>query len=129
MHIGKDKHKCRPLQVNNSVMNTSSKETYLGSILTSDGKLDQYILDRQSRGISIVNQILSLLKEVHFGQFYFEMTILFRNTMLLSGMLFSIESVHGLNDKHIDKLASCDKYLLRKVFDAISTTATESYYL
>ena len=129
MHIGKDKHKCRPLQVNNSVVNTLSKETYLGSIITSDGKIDQHILDRQNKGIGIVNQILSLLKEVHFGQYYFEMVILFRNTMLINGMLFSIESVHGLKDKHIDQLASCDKYLLRKAFDALSTTATESFYL
>ena len=57
------------------------------------------------------------------------MVILFRNTMLINGMLFSIESVHGLKDKHIDQLASCDKYLLRKAFDALSTTATESFYL
>ena len=76
-----------------------------------------------------VNQILCLLKEVNFGQFYFEMTSLFRNSMLLNGMLHSIEALHGLKQSHVDQLESCDKYLLRKAFNSVSTTATEAFYI
>ena len=77
IHIGKSKDKCRRLYINQSVMNTSTKEKYLGSILTSDGKVNQHIIDRQNKGTGIVNQILSLIKEVHFGQYYYEMIALF----------------------------------------------------
>ena len=49
--------------------------------------------------------------------------------MLLNGMLFSIEADYGLKSTHIDKLESCDKHLLRKAFNAISTTPIEAFYL
>ena len=110
-------------------MNTLKKEKYLGSILTNDGKISENISDRHNKGIGTVNQILCLLKEVNFGQFYFEMTSLFRNSTLLNGMLHSIEALHGLKQSHVDQLESCDKYLLRKAFNAVSTTATEAFYI
>ena len=48
-------------------MLTGSQEKYLGSILTSDAKLDSHVLDRYNKGIGILNQIISILKEVYFG--------------------------------------------------------------
>ena len=48
---------------------------------------------RHDKGLGIVNQIMGLLKEVNFGHFYFEMALLFRNSMLINGMLCSIEVV------------------------------------
>ena len=129
MHIGNKKTSCRPLQVEHSVMNTSSKEKYLGSILTNDGKILENISDRHNKGIGTVNQIICILKDINFGQYYFEMTTLFRSSMLLNGMLHSIEALHGLKQVHIDKLEACDKFLLRKAFNAVSTTATEAFYI
>ena len=92
MHIGSKKVSCHPLEIENNVMNTSTKEKYLGSILTNDGKISENISDRHNKGIGTVNQILCLLKEVNFGQFYFEMTSLFRSSMLLNGMIHSMVS-------------------------------------
>ena len=129
MHIGKGKYECRPLQINNTVMKSSSREKYLGSILSDDGKISKNIADRHNKGLVSANHILSLLKEVNFGQYYFEMTILFRNSILLNGMLYSIEALHGLTNVHIQQLENCDKYLLSKALDAISTTATEALYI
>ena len=129
MHIGKNKDNCRPLHINHTQMNTSSKEQYLGSIISNDGKIDQNIKDRQNKGTVVANHILSILKELHFGHFYFEMAVLFRNSMLVNGILHSIEAVYGIKPAHVDQLESCDKYLLKKSLNAISTTATEALYL
>ena len=57
------------------------------------------------------------------------MTSLFRNSMLINGMLFSIEALNGIKLQHIEQLEACDRYLLSKSLDAISTTATEAFYL
>ena len=74
-------------------MNSTSSERYLGDILTSDSKINGNIEDRYSKGIGHANQILSILKEISFGQYYFEQALLFRNAKLINGMLCSIESV------------------------------------
>ena len=50
-------------------------------------------------------------------------------TKLVSGMLCSIETVYGLTNAHIEQLEQCDRMLLRKVFNCVSSTAIESYYL
>ena len=66
---------CKQLKVNNLPMNTLSKEKYLGNIITSDGKINENISERCNKSIGTVNQILSMLKELHFGYYYFEMAI------------------------------------------------------
>ena len=116
MHVGKKKALCKELQINGSSMKSSCKEQYLGSTISSDGKNSQNILDRHNKGLGIVNQIMGLLKEVNFGHFYFEMALLFRNSMLINGMLCSIEAVYGLKNTEIEQLELCDKYLFRKMF-------------
>ena len=129
MHIGKNANNCKDLKVDGSYMKTSHKQTYLGDVLSSDGKIDHNITERYNKGIGVANQLLALLKEVHFGHFYFEMAILFRNSILVNSILCSIEALHGLKASHVDKLESCDKFLLRKILNARSSTATEAFYL
>ena len=57
------------------------------------------------------------------------MAILLRNSKLVSGMLCSIETVYGLTKAHIEQLEQCDRMLMRKVFNCVSSTAIEAYYL
>ena len=52
MHIGKkDKHLCPVLKVHGSDMLTSDRERYLGDILTTDGRIDQNIIERYNKGV------------------------------------------------------------------------------
>ena len=129
LHVGCSSDTCSTLTVQSQEMVKASKQMYLGDLLSADGKIDNNINERFSKGIGIVNQIITLLKEVHFGKHYFEMAILFRNSMLVNSVLCSIESLYGLKKSHIEKLESCDKYLMRKLFNSVSTTAVEAYYL
>ena len=68
-------------------MLTSNNEKYLGDILTTDGKINQNIEERHNKGIGIVNTISGMLKEISFGQYYFEMAVLFRQSMLLNAIV------------------------------------------
>ena len=80
MHIGKKNSNCCPdLKTGNEIMLSTNRDKYLRDILTFDGKVDANIEERYNKGIGIVNQILSILKEISFGEFYFEMSILFRH--------------------------------------------------
>ena len=65
-------------------MSEVEKETYLGDVLSNNGKIDNNIQERQNKGNGYVNQILSMLQEVSFGCYYYNMAMLFRTTMLIN---------------------------------------------
>ena len=76
-------------------------EKYLGQVLSSNGKLENNITERYNKGLGIVNKILCILKEVSFGCHYFQIAMLFRNSKLVNGILYSIETLYGLTNAHI----------------------------
>ena len=81
MHIGnKSKKLCPIIEVHGAEIKTSEKETYLGNLLTTDGKIDQNISERYNKGVGKTNEIISILREVSFGPHFFETAILFRNS-------------------------------------------------
>ena len=110
MHVGQKSDCCPNLMIDNAEMLSSSKEKYLGDVLMTDCKIDQNIEERYNKGIGIVNQILSILKEISFGKYYFEMAVLFRQSMLLNSILCNSEVLYGLKKSHIETLESVDKY-------------------
>ena len=90
MHVGsKSKNCCPVLMVKENEMKTSNRETYLGDVLTTDGKITANIQSRCDRGQGIINQSISMLQEISFGYFYFEIAMMFRNSMLLNGIMCS----------------------------------------
>ena len=130
MHIGKQKDSCCPeLKIENEEMLSSSKEKYLGDVLTTDLKINSNIEERYNKGIGIVNQILGYLKEVSFGEYFFEMAVLFRQSMLLNGILCNSEVLYGLTKTHIETLESVDKFYWKKVFQCPVSTPTEVLFL
>ena len=124
MHVGKNNSCCPSLNVHGKEMKRTNQEKYLGEILTSDAKIHKNIQERYNKGIGIGNHIISMLKEVSFGVYYFEMALLFRNSMLINGILCSIESVYGFINTHIEQLERCDRILMRKIFNSILNLCT-----
>jgi hypothetical protein len=129
MHVGKNVSNCPNLSVNNEEMKTASSEKYLGDVISSSGKIDANIQMRHDKGMGIINSIMSILKEISFGQFYFEIAMMLRTSMLVNGMLFSIEAINSLSTKHINLLEDCDKKLMRRIFEAEQGTPVESFYI
>ena len=130
MHVGKkDKNLCPVLKVHGSEMLTSDREKYLGDILTTDGRIDQNITDRYNKGMGKTNEIMSMLQEVSFGPHYFQMAILFRESILLSSMLGCSEVLYGITKTHIEKLEQADRVFFRRLFEVPNCTTIESFYL
>ena len=130
MHIGKNSPEtCPELNVHQDIMKTTSSEKYLGDIITNTGKIDQNIQSRVDKANGTINSIISLLEEISFGHHYFEMAILFRNSMLINSLLSSSEVLYGIKHKHIEMLEKCDKDLLVRVFSVPSSCSYEAVYL
>ena len=117
------------LKIHDTKMTNSSREKYLGDILSTDCKIDETINDRYKKGIGMVNQIMCILKEISFGPYFFEMAFLFRSSMLLNGILFSSEALIGISEKHIKLLEDCDLMLMRQIFQTPVGTPKESFYI
>ena len=70
-----------------------------------------------------------MLQEISFGYYYFQIAMMFRNSMLLNGMLCSSEVLYGITNEHIEMLEKCDRTFMRRVFDCPVRTPIESFYL
>ena len=129
MHVGPDESQCPQLKIHNSVMLNTKQEKYLGDVVSSGTKIENNIKMRHDKGVGIVNQIVSLLKEVSFGVYYFQMGLLFRNSLLLNGILFNTEVIHSLTEKHIEILEECDKMFMRNLFESEAGTPIEAFFI
>ena len=129
MHLGKDTINCPILKVNSKEMSTTSSEKYLGDILTSNAKIDDNVKMRYDKGMGIINQVISILKEISFGIYHFEIGMQLRTAMLINGILFNTEALFNLTNKHTEMLEECDKVLMRRMFEAEQGTPVESFFL
>ena len=72
LHIGRKNENCPNLKVHGFEMETVKYDTYLGDIISHDGKNKLNIKSRAAKGLGIVSQIMDMLKTVSFGAHYFE---------------------------------------------------------
>ena len=129
IHVGRGNIFCPTLNVHGDPIEVVSTEKYLGDILCNNGKLDKNIESRINKGTGRTNTIMSLLEEISFGDSYFEMAILFRNSMFINSVLSNSETLYNIESKHITKLENSDKILLTKIFSVPTTTSYEAVYL
>ena len=91
MHVGRKHAFCPTLQVHGTDMPEVTEETYLGDLLSADGKNSKNIKSRISKGIGIINQIISLMERISFGPYLFEIAMLLRDSMLVNGTTTNAE--------------------------------------
>ena len=114
MHVGPTSGSCPTLKVDGKEMKSVDRETYLGDILSSSWKINENIEERYNKGIGKINDIMSMLNEVSFGQYYFETALMFRESMLINSMLCNVEVLYGLTKAHIEKIRSSGQNLFEK---------------
>ena len=93
---------CPELKVHYSKMTKVSFDKYLGEIVSHDSLNTKDIELRISKGMSYISQIMIILEEVCFGQFYFDTAVLLRESIFINGILSSIEANYGLTKEEID---------------------------
>jgi hypothetical protein len=72
-------------------MEKVNSDTYLGDVLSNDGKNELNIEAGVSKGLRIVSQIMDILKCVSFGTHYFEIAATLRESILLNEMITNCE--------------------------------------
>ena len=69
IHVGKNHETCPVLKVHGTVMEEVTHSTYLGDIISADGKNNLNIKNRVAKGLGIITQITSLLNNLNLGEF------------------------------------------------------------
>ena len=97
MHVGKRNSFCPTLKVHGSVIQEVTEDTYLGDVLSADGKNTKDISERISKGLGLISQIFNLLDRISFGPHLIEIAVLLRNSMLVNGTLTNAEIWYNLS--------------------------------
>ena len=129
MHVGKSTGTCPQLKVDGREMVSVEQERYLGDILTSSGKINENIEERFNKGLGKINDIMSMLNEVSFGHYFFEMALMFRQSMLINSILCNVEVLYGITKTHVEKLEAVDKTFMRRIFQSPVSTPIESFFI
>ena len=115
--------------VQDGLMEEKEEERYLGDIISQDGRNIKNIKARISKGKGIVTKIMSILDSIPFGNKFFKVAIILRNSLLTSSMLCNSEAWYNLTKAELNLLETIDVMLLRKVLKAPMSTPIEMLYL
>ena len=117
IHIGKTTDSCLEQKVHGDKISENSFEAYLGDIVCASGSNDKNIESRSNRGVGAVSQITTMMKRVSLGHYHFEIGLVFRDTVLVSKMVFNSEIWYNVTEKQIRKLEQIDEMFFRKLFN------------
>ena len=138
LHVGNKESLCPDLQINNWGIEKKSEimtgfenlsdvqvddyklekvenEKYLGDVISADGTNTKNVISRQNKSYGINKQIGSMLREVCYGPYFFEVAMIYRESLLLSSILTNSEAWYKVTKQDIDTLEKCDESLLRMV--------------
>ena len=79
------------LRINSKSLRNEKETKYLGHWITSSLSNDVNIERRCNKAIGNTSQLLSILRQVSLGYFHFEIALLFRDSILISQLLFGSE--------------------------------------
>ena len=129
MHIGRQETLCEKLKIEKFDMEIVESDTYLGDVISNDGRNSRNIDSRVSKGLGIVTHIFDVLKHVSFGRHFFTVALLLRDMMLVNGILTNGEIWFGLTPLELKKLEEVDKIFMRRLFRVPKSCPAEVFYL
>ena len=110
-------------------MESVEYDTYLGDIVSGDGRNTRNLKKRVTKGIGIITQIMNLLDSISLGEFYIKIALLLRESMFINGVITNAEIWYSLTKEEIKELEDMDKSLLRRILKVPFSTPGEAYHL
>ena len=131
-HVGKKLNKCEPIYVDNWMVTKDLEDKYcgsveiqetdsyiyLGEILTPSASNKLNISAKISKCIGKQNDILYILKNTYYGDHYFDIAKLLRNSMFVSVLIGNCEVWPRTNLSDIKRLESSDNCLMSKIMES-----------
>ena len=90
--------------------------------VSQDGSNGKNVVKRRKKEIGLISQIMEILNSVSLVQYYFKISLVMRNSMLVNGILTNAVVWYNLSDKQIEVLEDVDRSLLKMVLNAHSNS-------
>ena len=103
-----------------STIKSVTDHLYLGDSIMENGSNKFTIQIRISKAKGIIRDIIQVLENSFFGDFYFEALKLLRNSMVTSVLTYNLEVAFNLTKSEIKQLDQIDLQLLRKAMSSSS---------
>ena len=97
MHIGAKNATCPIRKVHDTTMENVQEDTYLGDVISCDGRNTKNIKKRISKGLGIITEILHLLEMVSLGEHFIEIATLFREALFVNAIITNPEIWYGFS--------------------------------
>ena len=68
--------------------------------------------------------IISILEEVNFGKYYFQIAKILRESLFINSILLNSEVWYNITKSNIGELEKLDNILLKKIFEVASSSPT-----
>ena len=111
------------------LMETKEDDKYLGDIIMNNGKNTKNIKARRDKGEGNIRQIMTILDDMCFGPFQFEVANVLRNSLFINPLLTNSECWYNLKKTEIETLEQLDEELLRKILETGKSTPKVMLYL
>jgi hypothetical protein len=111
------------------LMEMKDEDKYLGDIIMNNGKNTKNIKSRRDKGEGNVRQIMSILDDMCFGPFQFEVANTLRESLFINSILTNSEVWYNLTKVEIEQLEQIDEELLRKILETGRGTPKVMLYL
>ena len=82
-------------------MQVKKEQTYLGDVISDDGKHTKNVQARRNKGLGVITQITHILDSVLFGKHFFEVAMVLRSSLFLSSILLNSEAWVNLSDTDV----------------------------
>ena len=130
MHIGGNESLCPDPTVNKENKVKKVKEdTYLGGIITDKCNNEKKIERAKSKGMAMISTIMSILNDIRFGRYFYEIAILLRESLFINTMLWNVESWYNFTENEIEEFEKIDRILLKKILNVPVSTPSALLYL
>ena len=90
-------------------INVKDYETYLGNKICKSGSNDKNIENRRNQGISAISQIVSMLNQVSLGHYHFGISLILRDSILISKLAFNSEVLEQIDEMYLRKILNVAK--------------------
>ena len=129
IHVGIQSDHCPTLKVHGTVMPEASSDTYLGDIISSDGKNRLNLESRLSKGRGKAAEILAMINNLSLGKHFFKIAMLLRETLFLGSVLTNSEVWYRLSQADLKDIESLDRSLITRICSLPSSTPSAGLYL
>ena len=85
-------------------MKSASQATYLGDVISENGKNDETVLQRTHKATGIINQISSILSSICLGSFNYDIALVLSEAKFINSIMVNFESWYNVQLKHIQSL-------------------------